>query len=122
MPKVFITQVPHRRDPDTRAFVPAVNVQPAAEHGELVIMMPPRASFQATEDLVRQLNAHLQAYDFEAGDCLVAMGDPAVIAVASALLGRIHGKFRVLRWDRNIGRYVPTDVSVLNLRKEKPQP
>lgn len=110
--KVYITQVPHRRDPETRAFVPAVNISPAAEHGELVVMMPPRAAFFATGDLVRQLREHLKDYDHERGDCLVALGDPAVIAVACALLGKMHGRFTVLKWDKNVGRYMPATVVV----------
>lgn len=112
MSKVFITQVPHKRDPDTRAFVPAVNIAPAAEHGELVVMMPPRAPFHATADLVHQLRAHLKDYDYEAGDSLVAMGDPAIIAVACAILGKQSGRFTVLKWDKNVGRYLPAHVSV----------
>ena len=112
MPKVYITQVPHRRDPETRAFVPAVNIAPASEHGELVVMMPPRAAFHATADLVRQLREHLKDYDQEAGDCIVALGDPAIIAVACAILGKMHGRFTVLKWDRNVGRYLPALVSI----------
>lgn len=111
-PKVYITQVPHRRDPETRAFVPSVNIAPAAEHGELVVMMPPRAAFHATSDLVKQLREHLQNYDYEAGDSLVAMGDPAVIAVACAILGKYQGRFTVLKWDRNVGRYLPSHIQV----------
>jgi hypothetical protein len=111
-PKVYITQIPHRRDPETNAFVPSVNTAPAAEHGEVIVMMPPRTSFHATADLVRQMKEHLKNYDYEAGDCLVAMGDPSVIAVASAILGKMHGRFVVLKWDRNVGRYLPSHVSV----------
>lgn len=111
-PKVYITQIPHRRDPETNAFVPSINIAPAAEHGELVVMMPPRASFFATGDLVKQMKEHLQNYDYEAGDCLVAMGDPAVIAVAFAILGKTVGRFTVLKWDRNVSRYLPTHIQV----------
>lgn len=112
MSKVYITQVPHRRDAATNAFVPSVNISPAAEHGEVVVMMPPRAAFHATADLVRQLREHLKDYDYEAGDSLVAMGDPAIIAVACAILGKMHGRFTVLKWDKNVGRYIPAHVSV----------
>jgi len=111
-PNVFITQIPHRRDTDTGAFVPSINISPAAEHGELIVMMPNRASFFATADLVKQLREHLNNYDYELGDSLVAIGDPAIIAVASALLGRMFGKFILLKWDRNIGRYLPTHIQV----------
>lgn len=112
MAKVYITQVPHRRDPETKAFVPSVNISPAAEHGELIVMMPPRAAFHATSDLVRQLKDHLKDYSYEAGDSIVALGDPAIIAVACAVLGKMHGKFIVLKWDRNVGRYLPAHVAV----------
>mgnify|MGYP003678779796 FL=1 len=44
------------------------------------------------------------------------MGDPSVIAVAFALLGRIHGRFVVLKWDKNVGRYLPAHVSVLEFQ------
>ena len=112
MAKVYITQVPHKRDPETRAFVPAVNIAPAEEHGELVVMMPPRAPFHNTTDLVKQLREQLKGYDHDAGDCIVAMGDPSVIAVAFALLGKWTSKFTVLKWDRNTGRYIKAVVSV----------
>lgn len=110
MSKVYITQVPHRKDHKTGAFVPSVNVSPAAEHGEIVIMMPPRASFFATADLLKQLNEHLKNYDYEAGDSLIVLGDPVVIAAACALLGS-KGSFTILRWDRNLGRYTPARIS-----------
>lgn len=112
MPKVYITQVPNRRDPATNTFVPTVNIAPAAEHGEPVILMPPRASFYATGDLVKQLREKLEHYDYDSGDSIVAMGDPSVIAVACAILGKLHGKFQVLKWDKNVGRYIPSHVSV----------
>jgi len=113
MPKVFVTQIPHRRDPDTKAFVPSVNVSTASEFGEVTVMMPPRASFFATADLVKQLSDQLSDYDCEAGDCIIAMGDPVVMATAFAILGR-KGAFTVLRWDRNMGRYAPVRVKLVN--------
>jgi len=111
-PTVYITQIPHRHDVATNAFVPSMNISPATEHGELRVMMPPRASFFATADLVKQLREHLQEYDYNRGDSIVAIGDPAVIAVACALLGRMFGSFIILKWDRNVGRYLPTHVHV----------
>ena len=110
--KVYVTQIPHRKDKETNSFVPTVNIAPASEYGEIVVMMPPRASFHATSDLVRQLKEHLVDYNYEAGDCLVALGDPAVIAVACAILGKLHGKFSVLRWDKNIGRYTTSHIAI----------
>lgn len=111
-PRVYITQVPHKRDRETNVFIPTVNIAPATEHGEIDVIMPPRASFYATGDLVRLLRDRLQHYDFEAGDSLVAMGDPTIIAVACAILGREFGAFRLLKWDRNVGRYMASVIRV----------
>lgn len=110
--KTYITHVPHRRDPKTGAFVQSVNLGPAEEHGEVVVMMPPRASFFDTASLVRQLREHLKHYDYERGDSIIALGDPSVIAAACALLGAMFGRFIILKWDRNTGRYIRTHVNV----------
>lgn len=107
---VYVTQVPNRYVDG--AYVPSVNISPAAEHGILVTMMPPQASFHATSDLVKQLTEHLKDYDYEAGDSVLALGDPTIMGVAFAILGKIKGKFRVLKWDRNIKRYTITSVIV----------
>jgi hypothetical protein len=113
MAKVFVTQVPQKRDAATKSFVPVVNIGPASEHGELVVMMPPQASFHATADLVKQMREKLKDYDYEAGDSIVALGDPTVVAVAFSLLGAMFGKFTVLKWDRNIKRYSANKVVVI---------
>jgi hypothetical protein len=109
---VYVTQVPHKKDKETGAFVPTVNLSPAGEFGKLVVMMPPRAAFFSTGDLVNQMREHLYNYDIEKGDSIVALGDPAVIAVAFAILGKEKGKFIVLKWDKNSGRYLPSRVVV----------
>lgn len=104
--RVFVTQIPHRRDNDTGALVPSVNIGPASEHGEIVVMMPPQASFYATNDLINQLSNHLDSYDFDEGDSLVALGSPTVIAAACAYLGKRRSKFALLVWDKQLGRYL----------------
>jgi hypothetical protein len=110
--KVYVTQIPHRKDKVSGEFVPSINLGPASEHGELVIMVPPRTSFFATDELVTGLEEKLRWYNYENGDSLVALGDPAIIAVACAILGRVHGRFLLLKWDRNVGRYLPTHIKL----------
>jgi len=105
--KVYVPYVPQKREGSS--FVPTINIQPAAEHGEVVIMMTANARFHPVSDLIRDLSSLLSGYDYEAGDCFVAVGDPAIIAVASAILGR-QGKFTILKWDRTLGRYIPTKI------------
>jgi hypothetical protein len=93
-------------------FVPSVNISPATEHGEVVILMPANSSFFATQDLVAQLRQGLRNYNFEKGDSVVALGDPVVIAVVGALLAERNKAFYILRWDRQISRYVKVKIAL----------
>lgn len=115
-PVVFVTQVPNKKDATTGAFVPVVNISPATEHGDIRIMMPATANFFATNDLTLQLNEGLKDYDFDRGDSIVALGDPVIIAVVGALLARISPSFYVLRWDKNLARYVKIKVQIGDLQ------
>lgn len=110
MAKVFITQVPNRRDEATKTFVPTVNISPASEYGDIVVMMPANAQFHATGDLIAQMRKHLKDYDYEAGDCIVSLGDPAIVAVAFGMLGAMFGKFTILKWDKHLSRYLPSRI------------
>jgi hypothetical protein len=103
--KVYVPQIPARKDKATGIFVPVVNVAPAAEHGEVVVLLPANTSFYAVGDLITQLRTRLRQYDYGAGDSIVAIGDPAVMAAVFGMLGNMFGKFYVLKWDRSIGRY-----------------
>jgi hypothetical protein len=112
VPTVFVTQVPNRRDKDTKMLVPSVNIGPAAEHGEIKIIFPAQAAFFATQDLVRQIEETMKGYNYEAGDCVVALGDPSIIGAVCAWLGKNKGRFTMLKWDRNISRYITARISV----------
>jgi len=105
--KVFVTQIPHRLDGQT--LIPAINIGPASEFGEIEIMFPPRANFFATNILVKQLEEKLNDYNFDNGDSLLPLGDPVLLAAACAILGK-RGDFRVLRWDKNIKRYTQSTI------------
>jgi len=122
-PTVFVTQIPHRKvtgfaqqsprmeDSKPEAFIPAMNISPAAEFGEIKVMFPPRVSFFNTLELSKQLHEILKDYNYEAGDCLLPLGDPILIASACAMLGK-HGRFYVLRWDKNLGRYTRSTIII----------
>lgn len=105
MSKVFVPQIPRRRDKTTDKFIPVVNVSPAEEYGEIVVLLPPTASFHATGDIVDLLRPQLKQYSYEDGDSVIAIGDPSILAVVLGILGREHGKFYLLKWDRLMQRY-----------------
>lgn len=111
MPKVYVTQLPHQRDVATGALVPRFNLGPAQEHGDVVVMMPPQAAFQATSELTRQISERLSGYEYADGDSVLLLGDTIIIAASVAVLAKHHGKFTVLKWDRNLGRYIRSVIN-----------
>ena len=104
-PRVFCTQLPHHKDSATGAFVPSFNLNTAQEFGDVVIMMPPRAAYIGTGELVRQLTERLRSYEYDRGDCLLLLGDPSIIAATVAIVARRLNKFTVLRWEKSLQRY-----------------
>lgn len=111
-PTVYVTQITSRRDKETGAVVPIYNVSPASEHGAIKVLMPSGVNFYATADLVRQAKDSLKDYSYENGDCIICIGDPAIIAVCIAVVARKNSKFSILKWDRIVSRYVKIDVSI----------
>ena len=109
---VYVPQIPRRKDKDTDKFVPTVNITPAEEHGEIIILLPSNASFYAVGDLVDQLRPQMKAYDFAAGDSVVAIGDPSIMAVVFGLLATYHGRFWLLKWDRMTGHYSKSKIDL----------
>lgn len=113
--KVFITQVPSRRDPDTKLWVPKVNISPAEQHGEVQILLPPGTQFYAASETTRLIRQRLHELDYQQGDFLLPMGDTVIIAVASAIAARrSNGTLNVLMWDKHSSRYVPYELENLH--------
>lgn len=103
---VYVTQIPHKKDAATGAFVPTININTAAEHGQIVTMFPPRAAYVDTAILLDQAAQKLENYDFERGDSLLLMGDSAIMAVCIAVLAKRVREIAVLRFDKVLHRYV----------------
>lgn len=114
-PKVFVTQVPSRRDAATGMWVPTVNIAPAEQFGEVVMLLPPGSQFFAAAETTRILKARLHELDYQAGDYLLPLGNPVIMAVASAVAARrSNGCLNVLVWDRQTSSYVPYELEHLN--------
>jgi len=105
MKKVFIIQIQRRRDPITNQMVSVFDPTPAQKHGELIQVCPPSASGFAADALIAQLRSGLNAYDYARGDSIITSGDPSIIFMVGAVLGRMSQKLRVLRWDRMLKEY-----------------
>ena len=57
--------------------------------------------------------------DFSDDDYLLLMGDPAIIAVAGAVVSDVNGgRFKVLKWDRDEKRYYDIEIDLRGKRNE----
>ena len=111
MNRVFVTQSPLRRDPKTGDLRQVHDVSPAAEYGSIEVLVPGGPVVLSTEHLVKALREKLR--DYCDADYLLCLGDPAVIAVASAIACKVNGgRVRLLIWDRHTTKYIPVPVAV----------
>lgn len=111
MPKVYAPQVPSKYDPATRLWVPSINLEPAKEFGELVVMLPPNANRLHINPLVVALREQMKDYGPE--DHIVAVGDPSLIAAAACLAAKkTGGLLRILKWDRLSSSYISVEAQL----------
>lgn len=131
MPRVFVVHEPTKRNQDG-SFERAIDVTPAAEHGELVFLTPAGSGDNLPADpevLVDLLWGKLK--DATSADFLLPTGHPALIAMAAAIFSCVtEGQLNLLVWHRHLRRYqvrratcwVPTpsgeetDVATIPLR------
>jgi hypothetical protein len=109
MGKVYITNEPHRVENGvTRSLF---DLTPAAEYGELVVLLPAGASLISTVPMVRSMRDKLA--NFSDDDYLLPVGDPASIMAAGAIAAEINsGRVKLLRWDKHLRRYIPIQIDV----------
>lgn len=97
---VYITQEIRGRDlSDALAF------------GELAILVP--AEVQTSDLSVDHISETIadRLEEFCDDDYLVLAGDPVCIGIACAWAADLNGgRFKVLKWDRLVGKYLPMQV------------
>lgn len=50
---------------------------------------------------------------YSEGDYFLPVGDPTAVAVAATILSDIsRGRFRLLKWDRDVRRYFPVQIDL----------
>ena len=111
MAKVYAPQVPSKYDPATRLWVPSINLEPAKEFGDLVVMLPPNANRLHINPLIVALREQMK--DYGPDDHIVAVGDPSLIAAAACLAAKkTGGLLRILKWDRLSSSYISVEAQV----------
>ena len=110
MSKVFVVQEPMKKDRSGN-FVPMMDFRQATQYGELNVLLPPGRVALSPAPMIRKLNDGLS--DFSDEDYLIAAGDPSAIAAAGAIAARNNrGKFKLLKWDKQMNTYIKVDVDI----------
>lgn len=130
--RVFIPQQSNRRKAGGE-WKPAIDLSPAYAYGDPVVMMPSGPVALAAQPLVFALRRKLMGryleddFDqyanaegklpapvpFNKDDYLVAVGNPTVFAIATAVAAEINnGIVQMLYWDNRIARYVEVVYNV----------
>lgn len=109
--KVFVVQVPARRDGPRGGWVEKYDLSSAGRFGALVRVLPYGNVPIEPEPTVRRLNEAFfdcpEPFDPEV-DHVLLLGDPVAMAQAVALLSRRFPEgFKALKWDRRAEGYVP---------------
>lgn len=111
MAKVYVPQQPSRFDTATKLWIPTINVDPARQYGEIVVMLPPNANRLHTAPLIAALRDKMA--DFCEEDFIVAVGDPSLIAASACIATRkTGGILRMLKWDRISSNYIPVEITI----------
>ena len=88
------------------------NIRSAEKFGDLKVVLPDNKQIVLSSGpLTFKLKHALK--DFNDKDYLLLMGDPAIIAVAGAVVSDINGgRFKVLKWDRDEKKYYDIEIDL----------
>jgi len=105
-PRVVATQIPSKKDPKTKLWVPTINITPAQKFGEIEVLLPAGAQFYAASEITRVIRHRLNEINFQPEDYFLPMGSPTVMSVAAAIVARrSNGALNLLQWDNHTGDY-----------------
>ena len=88
------------------------NIRSAEKFGDLKVVLPDNKQIVLSSGpLTFKLKHELK--DFNDKDYLLLMGDPAIIAVAGAVVSEINGRrFKILKWDRDEKKYYDIEIDL----------
>jgi len=108
--RVFITQNPMRRNVYNE-LVYKYDLTAAREYGSLEVLLPSGPVLISPQLSVMKLREKLR--DFRPNDWLLCLGDPVVIAAASAIIAEVNGGVvPALVWDRQVRKYLAIVIDI----------
>ena len=105
-PVVYVIQ----EIPGTQSGNPKINIMGASNYGQFKFLLQEFSQMIFSPGpLIFKLRKGLK--NFKVGDYLLLTGDPAIIGVACSIVSDItHGKFKVLKWDKQERKYYPIEI------------
>lgn len=89
----------------------AMDLAPAAEYGQVEILMPHSQSMLAPVPTVRVLKEKLETFSDD--DYILPVGDPALIStVAIVAAHKNNGRVKFLKWDKRLQRYLVIQIDL----------
>jgi hypothetical protein len=87
-------------------LIPAIDVSPAAEYGDIEVLIEANNTGIAIQPLISLLRSRLK--DFCDEDYILPVGDSVAIGVVTAIAADFNlGRVKMLRWDRQSRKYIP---------------
>ena len=98
--------------PGTKAGRPKINIMGAQKFGKIkVILREDSQMIFSPGPIIFELRRLLKEY--RSTDYLLLTGDPAIIGVACSVVSDItHGKYHLLKWDRQERMYYPISINL----------
>lgn len=108
-PKVYLPHIVERYDMDKKAMVSAFDFSAAAQFGQLTPILDKDDDVIFLARITSKIRKVLE--NFTEHDYLLAVGDPAVIAVCAGIILRRHKTLKLLKWDRKLRIYTNLEVT-----------
>ena len=98
--------------PGTKEGRPKINIMGAHKFGKIkVLLREDSQMIFSPGPIIFELRRLLKNYT--SGDYLLLTGDPAIIGVACSVVSDItHGKYNLLKWDRQERMYYPIQINL----------
>ena len=98
--------------PGTREGRPKINIMGAQKFGNIKVLLREDSQIIFSQGpVIFELRRLLKNYTSE--DYLLLTGDPAIIGVACSVVSDItHGKYNLLKWDRQERMYYPIQINL----------
>lgn len=107
--RVFLPQIVERFDKDKGVMVAAFDFSAAAQFGQLTPILEKEDDPIFLARITGKIRKVLS--DFTDNDYLLAVGDPAVIAVCAGIVLRRHKTLKLLKWDRRLRIYQQLEIN-----------